>query len=200
MTPCEELETKLSAALDGELNSDEVPRIMEHLAKCSECRNTYLTMRSLNARIREFEDIDHEEVLPSDKIWNNIAIQAGFRNKSFNGYLKFWPIIPGIAIIITILSFVFGAQNLLFPENSSAQENAITLEEHSDAMTEQRFVQLVQELIQSDRKYQFEMLRVMKEIVQIYPGDHNSEGEFRTKEQTADLPSTNENTSSEIGS
>jgi negative regulator of sigma E activity len=199
MTLCEELETKLSAALDGELNSAEVPLMMEHLAKCSECQNTYLTMRSLNARIREFEEIDHEELPPSDKIWKNIAIKVGFRNKAFNGYLRFWPIVPAVAIII-ILSFVFGAQNLLFPENTNPQENAITLEEHSDAMTEQRFVQLVQELIQSDRKYQFEMLRVMKEIVQIYPGNHNSEGEFRTKEQTADLPSTNENTSPEIGS
>ena len=182
MKRCAPFEEKLSALIDGEGLVSEVPELMEHLLKCKNCADFFIEVRALDARIVEFEELDKESAMPGKDLWERIASKSGLLQASkWRRLTKYWPVIPSLAATVLIFVIFSGVRNALLPTNSQPANNTVTLEEKPGKMSEKYFIQIVKELIQSDRKYQVEMLKVMREIVQIYPDGTNAEGTLSTE-------------------
>jgi len=201
MTKCEHFESRYSALIDGEYDAQEVPELMEHLAKCPACGDFFLEIRALDSRVSEFNEPVYEKSPASFHIWENIAAQSGLQPSILRRATKFWQIIP-IAAAILLVSFLgFSMYGLFNPEDAAVEnEMSITLEERSGDMTEHHFVQIVKELMQSDRKYQVAMLKVMREVIHMYPDGASMEGESLNEDMNNyEKPSSNEQNDS-IGS
>lgn len=182
MNPCQQMEEKLSTVLDGECPRRDFAEILSHTLHCPSCREFFEDGRALQMRLISPENATEEP--KSSRMWEQIALKGGLKRRSYwTKFRKLWPVIPGIAAAIFIALTLWGLSSILSSQTASTPSEPIALEGQRGSMTEPQFVDMVRDLIQSDRKYQLEMLRVMREVVQVYP-EHASEEGALTEESS----------------
>jgi len=82
---CHQIQNRLSAFQDGELNDREQEKISEHLEKCSACRKRYEEMEKIWQALGDFQEIQPEpafyrQVIKKINESNKPRFRVGFRD------------------------------------------------------------------------------------------------------------------------
>lgn len=103
MTPCERIEGLLASYVDGELGPDEKALVEAHLAACLECAALAACLKSADAALAAFPDIEPAPVL-MQKLRTVPAPRRRFR-LSFDVLLR--PSLQPVFAVATILAVGF---------------------------------------------------------------------------------------------
>jgi predicted anti-sigma-YlaC factor YlaD len=135
---CEQIQKKLSAFIDDELNKGEVGLIREHLKTCRECAEELQALGS----VWDFMETG-EEVEPSPYFWTRLSAEIASREKERSLRWGFWrklfsnPI-PVAAAVALILGLLLGniVGRMLYPNgsylNSEATADVLALNTFDD--------------------------------------------------------------------
>ena len=171
MRHCSDYEIELSALIDGESNPAMALKLVEHVASCSSCSTFVRELRSTQAFV------DSLQVMPDSEPEPVATVPIEGQHQRVLWMRPQWAVGLAALLIVTV-SLCFGT-NIGAPGGLTNDmrdgELVIRLEENKGRMSEERFVALVSELLQADRRYQNEMYVVLDEIT------HNrSSGESRS--------------------
>lgn len=103
MTPCERIEGLLASYVDGELGPDEKALVEAHLAACPECAALAACLKSADAALAAFPDIEPAPVL-MQKLRTVPAARRRFR-LNFDALLR--PSLQPVFAVATILAVGF---------------------------------------------------------------------------------------------
>ncbi len=199
MTSCETCEARISALIDGELDSIEVIEMMDHAMECVSCREFYADARALDRRLRAGVTGTAAEpavvipILPPG-VWERIE-RAGRAPEPQP--LRQWGLRIAALVLVGIGLWNIGGLRRE-PVATPAQAYDISLEENAAGMTETRFVEMTAELMKSDRRFHRAMYQVMKDINEATGAREGSEDAFvvqpedrdrETRERESRLPS-----------
>jgi len=171
MKHCSDYEIEFSALLDGESSPAMALKLVEHVASCSSCSAFVRDLRSTQDFVDGLQMVPDFEPEP-------VATIPTFRKRQRALWLRPQWAIGLAALLIATVSIWFGA-DLGAPSGLTNDmrdgELVIRLEENKGRMSDERFVALVSELLQADRRYQNEMYVVLDEIT-----NNRSAGESRS--------------------
>lgn len=185
MKSCNDVKMVISTLLDGACDGKKVPDIIDHIFHCESCKIFYLGARQLDRRLDEVRT-PNEKTMPG-VLWRQISEESELRPKTFGLHrLPFW--VPVLAAAVFLLLFGLGTYRWLFPPAATLADRTlnVVLESKPERMNDRRFVTIARELLESERKYQFKMYEVMKDITSQYPrveGSQPGEGDEREYEE-----------------
>jgi len=147
---------EISALFDGESDPATALELLEHVASCPACAAFARDLRTMQANIDqvymvpEVPEPEPVAVLPLERPRRSIRV-----TRWAWGLAAAMVVAVGLSYGITaaLPSGVTGAQR--------DREVVIRLEENRGAMTDERFITLVTELLRADRKYQYQMYAVL---------------------------------------
>jgi hypothetical protein len=190
MRTCNDYEIELSALLDGECDPAGVIDLMDHVTTCSECSSFYLELRSFQ------ETVDGAELMPSRDADSVSSAEPERKAGFLSGWIPNWGLgVAAVAVVTVVAAGLWfgGAFNSnsgdttpvemtgsadVNPDGIAAGEPSdeevkdaaenvmITLGENSGQMDEERFIELVTEILRADRRYQEEMYVVLDQVTQ----------------------------------
>jgi hypothetical protein len=184
---CERYEAALSTLADGELEPVDLLATVDHLADCEACREFYGQLRELDGVLMEVEGLDVAHAVPPNG-WQRI-VAGRSRSEPVSAPLSGRAVRPrsnmltwGAAIAASlVLSFaLWDATTTPRPSADSGVSSGmleITLEQDRGRMTEQRFVELVTEVLRSDRRYHRKMHEVMGAVTRSTTGREGPVGD-----------------------
>ena len=170
MKTCEHVEMILSATIDGAGQQEEVIEAMDHLVVCENCRDFYATARSLDLRLAEVRTNVREEPMPG-KLWQRIQLAGnlpGSRGIRFRKWAYGGGFLAAALLLVSMGLGLFRSLEVAL-EYKPGDLVDIELESGDSLMTESRFVSIAKELLESDRKYQRQMFRIMTDINDDFP-------------------------------
>lgn len=166
MTRCTEYEIELSALIDGESDPATVIELMDHLSQCAACREFYGELRSFQSKVDGISLAGTIEEAPAPQVARAPAPRALRRRWfEFGAPPRWaWGALAGAVVAVALwVGGVFENANGPTP-NPYGGEIVLTLEEDKNSVDEQRFVELVAEVLRADRRYQRQMLVVLNEM------------------------------------
>jgi len=180
MRDCDTRELAISAMLDGQAEPREMLAAMDHIVTCGDCRDFYRKARALDRRLEEVRTATAARPLPGD-LWVRIATAAALSPPARER--RFIRIARGAALAAAILVLALVLPQWLGKASPGSLESAgveVVLESNRGGMTDQRFVMLAKELLESDRRYHQQLYRIMDDLRATWP-DLDSE-EFSEEE------------------
>jgi len=171
---CERYEAALSALADGELEPVDLPATVDHLADCEICREFYGQLRALDSVLMEVEGLDVVHAVPPNG-WQRIVAGRHVRPRS--------NMLTWAAAIAASLVLSFALWDATITPRPPADRGVssgmleVTLEQNRGRMTEQRFVELLTEVLQSDRRYHRKMYEVMGAVTRSTTGREGPVGD-----------------------
>lgn len=176
MNRCNDYEIELSALIDGESDPAMALELVAHVAECAACSSFVRELRATQ------DLVDKLQTARSDEQGSVDVVPISTRQKKSWGFRPQWAV--GIAALLVItVSLWFGSDvgaGVGLTNDLRDGELVIRLEENKGRMSDERFVALVSELLQADRRYQNEMYVVLDEIA-----NHRSSGESRFSENSS---------------
>ncbi len=156
-------ETNLSALLDGELQGEELLRGVDALVEDPELRDFWRSARSLQKGLAQNGLAESREPLP-EGMWEKIESRAK-SSRSARVYQLFAQPRAWAAAASIVLLLGLGALGLFHELTpTSAGARTVELASAEGQMTEERFIELTLELLQSDPRYHRKMFQVMKTV------------------------------------
>jgi len=174
-----EVEIAISELLDGHLEHEATLSLIDRLLQCEKSRKFYLDSRLLDKRLAEVRAHEPEEPM-SDKLWRRIRGKSELPASSRPWFVRVPAWVPVLAAAVFVLVMGLGIYRAFLTADplSAEQVLQVSLESRKGVMTDQRFLRIAKEVLESDRKYQLKMLEVMREVSEYYPemeGDRNDE-------------------------
>jgi hypothetical protein len=167
MSACRNCESELSALLDGESDARTAVTVLDHLTHCESCQDFYQRLRHLQGIIDRMpqqaasslsaaltRSCDTDDPIPSS--------HPRARIRSLPEWA--WAVAAVLIVAVGLLGITQLGMLSSRPASQSAQTLTIRLEENKGQMSGDRFVELVTELLQADRQYQFKMLDILTAI------------------------------------
>lgn len=180
---CERNEMLLSTCLDGEDRAADRLELLDHLARCRDCRDFYLEARALGGLAAAVRP-PAADASPGRDRWERIRAAAVPQSSS----IRRRPAVPAWAlraaaflVVAAGLAFALGRPARVLPA-AGASVVEVVLEEDAEAMTESRFVELTTEVLRADRRYHQAMFRVMEQVVSD-TGRAGTAGETKVRER-----------------
>lgn len=138
---CNDLKERLSAYLDGELNSQETDAIFKHLDTCESCRQELDALESTSKLVGDHIDLqlasfqlddlysdvmtaveaDHKEQVTIKELF-----QENFITRFFKGVLSYSPTLASVAAILLLTFGVISKMDLQPP--TTAQQETVSVE------------------------------------------------------------------------
>ncbi|MFH1843127.1 MAG: zf-HC2 domain-containing protein [bacterium] len=156
MSACEQYEIEFSALLDGESSTAQVVELLDHLVQCPACREFYQELRSFQDLVDDLPDLAE---LPAQ-----LSLQQRLQTRA--GIVPRWA--RGLAAVFLFMVGVVGITTVSITEEPDLANSpipaTITLEENRGQMNDDRFLEIVTELLQAGRQYHDEMAEILKQI------------------------------------
>ena len=159
MRECSEHQQEISALLDGEGDPTKVLDVMEHVASCPSCGAFVREVRVMQAALDEVYPVEaplpdcDEDVLPLERPRRSRA-----RVRWAWGLAA--ALVASLGLPLLFNSVTSGTPGVPSPD----QQVVIRLGEDGDAMTDERFVAMVTQLLRADPVYRNEMFSVLTTI------------------------------------
>ena len=155
MNTCELCELEMSAIADGEVDTNSLTTALDHLVECASCREFYRSARAIDAVVAR-----GKVTPPPERVWRRIEAEA------HGGVLPFptrralgWA--ARVAAVGLVAAGLWAIGALRIPSMPLGHEVEVRLESNRGAMSDERFVKMTTELLQSDRKYHRKMLEIL---------------------------------------
>lgn len=171
MTDCERYEILVSSWIDDELDRSDESEMLDHLARCPDCREFYIGARSLAGLVAVVGTASKAELAPPE-VWKRIETEAVSRRLSGAGrtsgrprrHLPVWARQTAAAVVLAVSlgALLWKARPAVVPRPLDA---IVNLGEDRGRMSNTRFVELTKEVLRADRKYQVALYQVMDQVV-----------------------------------
>jgi hypothetical protein len=187
MKHCERFEEHLSAWLDDELERADQVEWIDHLVRCSACREFTIQARSLDGLIATVRP-PRDAVEPSPDLWNKIQSTTTAASIAPAPASSLW--YAGLrAAAVLVLSVGLGALFMSGPEtaNTGYDPAEIRLGENSGGMDDSRFMQLTTEVLRADPRYHDALYKVMEQVVR-ETGSRETSSEYFVSDDEGDEP------------
>lgn len=165
MNPCENYEVFVSSWLDDQLERSEQVEMLDHLVRCPSCRGFYARARSLEGMLAAIRTSQEEAQAPVE-LWERIA-DAAAQAPAASWWRRppAWAMRAAAVLLLAIgLGVVFFQSTLRV--SPVTRDTGIPVAANAGEMTEARFVELAEEVLRADPRYQFAMFQVMEQVVQ----------------------------------
>ncbi len=156
MNDCEPFEGLVSEWLDEELDRAGQVEMLDHLARCNGCRRFYTEARALAgvvAAVRTPADAP----APSLAVWKRIKDAGAPSRPSWA-----WGAVAAAILAVGFMLVLVGQPVPIGPQPGDVE---IQLGSNSGNMTDQRFIALATEVLQSDQRYRAAMFQVMSQVM-----------------------------------
>lgn len=173
---CEQHEQNLSAILDGEMATVDLPGTLDHVVDCASCADFYRRSRDLDAAVTAAETPDDGEEEAPEQTWERISDKVAWsRGARPSRWLEWAPRLAAVVLLafgLWLLQAVGGGR-LLTPSDGAAgpetvegasSEARIEVQVGELDMTESRFVEITAEVLRADQRYHRKMLEVMETV------------------------------------
>ena len=162
---CEHYQINISAMLDGELKGSELTDTVKHLTECNDCKKEMEIFQKMQSKVDE--EFALQEV--PRNAWKNIEriTQADSRKPAIIDFKRsIFKYIAAAASIIVVfgLGYFFGAPGSIMSSNNEPLINLTSYEGGESNMSEDKFLKLTRELLNSEPKYQMKMYLVLHTI------------------------------------
>lgn len=174
MNDCERYEVMVSTQLDGELDRGEQTEMLDHLVRCSACRDFYVGARHLAGLVAAVGTTVAEQ--PSPEVWKRIERSALRPQTSFLRRLprRTWaPAAAAAAVLLVIVGSLLARPGVSTGAPASVAE--VRLGGNPAGMSDARFVELTREVLGADRKYRAAFYEVMKQVAHDTRGNESSD-------------------------
>ncbi len=156
MKDCEQFEGLLSEWLDDELDRAGQVEMLDHLVRCGGCRRFYAEARALAGVVAAVRTPSDAPV-PSFAVWKRIKGAARPSRPSWA-----WGAVAAAVLAVGFMLTLVGQPAPVGPQPGDVE---IQLGSNSGSMTDQRFIALATEVLQSDRRYRSAMFQVMSQVM-----------------------------------
>lgn len=197
MRDCEQYEILISAWHDSELDRSGQVEMLDHLVRCSGCREFFLGARRLAGLVAAVH-ASAAEASPSPEIWRRIEQSAPPKRPGrllAAGSWKRWFPAPawGAAAAVAALLVIFSSNlgKVRNPSNPQTFPTEIRLGGNPDGMDDERFVELTRQVLGADKKYRTAFYEIMRQVVEDTQGTEPSSDLLpsnRERRQNAELP------------
>ncbi len=156
MTQCSDYEVELSAIFDGESDPATALELLEHVASCPSCAAFARDLRTMQA------NIDLVYVAPGPEPIAVLPLER--RRRPIRVTRWAWGL---AAAAVVAVGLSYGVKAALPGGVTGAERDrqvVIRLEENRGAMSDERFIAIVTELLRADRKYQYQMYAVLEAL------------------------------------
>ena len=185
MKRCEEYEVELSAMLDGESDPATAVGLMDHVCRCSSCREFYQELRSFQAIIDDISPADSTLPIPE------AAPETHYTEprRRWFGWFDFaprWAWGTAAVVAVAIGLWAIGTGVVTDDAGVDISDGRVTIELGSDELSvdDERFIQLASEILAADRRYQNQLYVILDQVRQIeQPGEAPFDGELAEGEQ-----------------
>jgi hypothetical protein len=167
MSNCETCEMSLSALADGELSPEDLLPTLDHLVECPGCQAFYRDLRALAAALPDSQRLSASTPGEApEEVWRRIEVAAApaFSQTGRTGRIRPWAM--RLAAAVLLVAGLWGALAAVSVLRPAGEPIEITLGEDRGRMTEQRFVDLIVELLRADSRYHQEMFQVLTAVVE----------------------------------
>ncbi|MBN2171457.1 MAG: zf-HC2 domain-containing protein [Candidatus Krumholzibacteriota bacterium] len=158
MKGCEYYEVEISALLDGESDPARAVEILDHVTRCPSCRQFYQELRSFQSLVDEMQEQLGQA--PAEKAAGSVAPGLWERLHA----VPQWAWGMAAALVVAVGLWGLHTGGILSPYASSDQPVRITLESEKNSMNDRRFMEVMTELLQADRRYHQAMFDVLSSI------------------------------------
>ena len=179
MNPCDSREAELSAILDNGADHAQIMESMDHLSKCSNCRQFWFSARAMNLRMAPLREGSLPKPL-SDALWQQISTQSGLSTPSVKWWRKPMTLGPLLVGAILLLAFAFFT-NRQASDHLNSDLTEFELSSEQRPMTDRHFLEILKRILESEPKYQQKMFLIMKDLYATYP-ELEIETEYRSGE------------------
>lgn len=154
MNSCEQVEVELSALMDGELESEAIPRALEHLRECNACELYFQQLMKLDRA---------SHLLRRDESKRETTTQrVGVR--PLRGVLRnAW--IAAAVLVAFLGGMMLPTSDLAADVPNRDEVLELSLGEDAGKMADARFVSLTVELLRADPRYHVAMYQVLQDVV-----------------------------------
>ena len=105
---CRNIQKKLTAFQDGELNADERILVSTHLQSCPSCRSVYNDMEEVWQSLNMIDDIEPSPRFNRDLYWKIHSSTNQHQRQKFPWFLQLFPT-PAVTIAILLIGVSLGA-------------------------------------------------------------------------------------------
>ncbi len=197
MRDCEHYEVLISAWQDAELDRSGQVEMLDHVMRCSGCRDFYLGVRGLSGLVAAVRSPVAGEA-PSPEVW--MRIERATRSPKPGRFhaagpwrrwfpAPAWGAAVAVAALLVIFSSTLGKSRI--PLDPRTSLTAVRLGENPDGMNDEQFVELTKRVLGADRKYRTAFYQIMKQVVEDTQGaEPSSDLLFRQgeREEGAEAP------------
>ena len=162
---CEHYQINISALLDGELKGSELTETVKHLAECDGCKREMEIFERMQSKVDEEFTVQEVPRIA----WKNIAriAEADSRKPAvidFKSSMVRYIAVAASILIVFGLGYFFGQPGNIMSSGNEPLINLTSYESGESNMSEDKFLQLTRNLLNSDPKYQMKMYLVLHTI------------------------------------
>lgn len=180
MKGCEHYEVEISALLDGESDPARAVEILDHVTRCPSCRRFYQEVRSFQSVVDEMQErlgqapAEKAALAGGPGIWDRLHA------------VPQWAWGMAAALVVAVGLWGLHTGGILSPYASNEEPVRITLESEKENMNDRRFMEVMTELLQADRRYHQAMFDVLSSIEDDgeYTGGERVASEVRAEDTT----------------
>lgn len=169
---CDQFEILISSWMDDELSRLETTEMIDHLVRCKACREAYRQARALEGALLADGRIPANAAAAVPKSgWERIEQRASQeRTRQSSPWLLRAAAVAfvGLALALTVVPRIDDGSRVA-TARSLGGEIEVELGSRSGEMTEERFLEIATEVLESDRRYQRAMLKVMDSVIDTVP-------------------------------
>ena len=160
MNTCEHYETLVSAWLDDQLDRNGEVECLDHLVRCSACRDFYVDARALDGLVAAIRDPAPSEA-PSPEVRRRMEwiVRREVRRPAVPR-IPVWTRNAAAALVVGLGLALAGWYGGSAP---TAQAAELTLGRGGD-MTDARFVELTKEVLRADPRYRSAMQGILQQV------------------------------------
>lgn len=191
MSHCEACQIELSAALDGELESGRCLGVLDHLTDCRDCRSFYRQARTLEGMLEAAGRVPATQELPAGG-WRGVVERLPSPSAADDRGRVPFQVAAAAAVTLFIVMAVVLAP---LPRRPAREVGTTSLEAEQDAelaavvvgsrrgrMSEERFLALAKEILESDRRYRREIVDLLTAVESEVPSERTTEESAPTAE------------------
>jgi len=159
MKGCEYYEVEISALLDGESDPARAVEILDHVTRCPSCRQFYQEVRSFQSMVDEMQENLGQAPAQKAALAEGPGVWERLRA------VPQWAWGMAAALVVAVGLWGLHTGGILSPYASNSDEPVqITLESDKESMNDRRFMEVMTELLQADRRYHQAMFDVLSSI------------------------------------
>jgi len=153
---CGDYETELSALLDGESGPAEALELVEHVASCPSCGTFVRDLRAMQGIVDRAYTAKESQPAAAVGTLGMSVLRPRMRWA--------WGLAAAVVVTLGLSVAIRTASPGAYAAVSNDRELAVRLGEDGGAMTEERFVAMVTELLRAERPYRDHMYTILRAV------------------------------------